>query len=371
MNHRAEKKIILFILIAWLVRPAFGIQKIKIVDGVKIIENKDKPRLKETVVFELELTMGGSEAPEESLARPVGLVVDENGRIYVADSKAAKIKIFSPEGKYIQSFGKKGQGPGELNMPGGINLTSDGRLMVEDVLNRKIIFFSREGKFLTEKSLATKLGLVNLLLDMEGNFIGREIVVEEKKMFFVVKKFRPDLSEVFQLDKYEFPNPLQGKINLFNLVTFYQLDSKGNILYAKNDRYEIKYYDPRGNLFQIVRKKHKKVKITQQDIDDILAKIPSTQGMNVKDRLVFSEYFPPISFLSVDPADRVYVRTYEKGKKKNEYWLDIFDPQGQYLARCLTTAIPFYWRENRVYSIEENEEGYQVVRRYLVRWPAK
>jgi len=358
-------------LIGVLFCPVLGGQKVRTVKGVKIIENNDRPVWTKPVVFELELTVGASDDPEEGLAQPLGLVVDEAGYIYVADAKAAKIKVFSPKGKLVRSFGQKGQGPGELGMPGGVNLTSDGRLMVEDVLRRKIIFFSREGKFLEEKSLATKLGLVNLLLDKEGNFIAREIVVEEKKMFFVIKKFRPDLSEVFQLDKYEFPNPLQGKINLFNLATFYQFDSRGNILYAKNDRYEIKYYSPQGKLFQVVKKKYKKVKITKKDIEEILAKMPTTQGVNIKESLVFSEYFPPIRALSVDPADRVYVGTYEKGRREKESWMDIFSPQGKFLARSLTSATPFYWQGNRVFSIEDNEEGYQVVRRYLVRWPNK
>lgn len=359
----------LFLFVIVIIFPGFGLQKIKDQDGVQVIENTDKPQIEIPVNFELELTIGESEDPEASLAQAVGLVVDEEGRIYIADSKAAKIKIYSPEGKFIRSFGQKGQGPGELNMPSGISLAADGRLLVEDALNRKIVFFSREGEFLEEKSVATKLGLVNLLLDRGGNFIGREITVEGNKMYFVIKKFKPDLTELFQLDKIDFPNPLQGKINLLDLMTFYQFDSQGNILYAKNDRYEFKYYNPEGKLFRIVRKKHKKVKVTKEDIEEMLAKIPSPQGVNIKDRLIFPEYFPPISYLTVDSADRVYVRTYEKGQQPNEYWMDIFDNQGVFLARCLTRAVPQFWRGERAYSIEENEDGYQVVRRYLVHWP--
>jgi len=365
---RLNRFFVLSLVILGLVLPGAGWQKIKNQDGVKIIENSNKPKLATPIKFELELTVGQNEDPEQSLAQPLGLVVDEDGQIYVVDSKEAKIKIFSPEGKFVRSFGQKGQGPGELNMPSGINLTADGRLLVEDALNRKMIFFSLEGEFLEEKSLATKLGLVNLLVDREDNFIAREITVEESKMYFVIKKFKPDLTEIFQLDKVNFPNPLQGKINLFNIMTYYQFDSQGNILYAKNDQYEIKYYSPGEKLFQIVEKKYKKVKITKEDIEEMLEKIPSTQGANVKNRLVFPDYFPPISYLSVDRSNQVYVRTYDKGQRKNEYWIDIFDDQGIFVARSLTTAIPLFWRKKKAYSIEEDENGYQVVRRYLVRW---
>ena len=38
----------------------------------------------------------------------------QDGRIYVLDSKNFKIYIFNKEGKFISSFGRRGEGPGEI-----------------------------------------------------------------------------------------------------------------------------------------------------------------------------------------------------------------------------------------------------------------
>ena len=42
------------------------------------------------------------------------LKVDHLGNIYIADRSEYRILKFSPEGKFIKSMGKKGNGPGEF-----------------------------------------------------------------------------------------------------------------------------------------------------------------------------------------------------------------------------------------------------------------
>ena len=49
------------------------------------------------------------------------------GRIYVADSCNHRIQVFSPEGKFLRSYGKAGTGPGELSYPYDIAWISAGQ----------------------------------------------------------------------------------------------------------------------------------------------------------------------------------------------------------------------------------------------------
>lgn len=58
---RLNRFFVLSLVILGLVLPGAGWQKIKNQDGVKIIENSNKPKLATPVKFELELTVGQNE----------------------------------------------------------------------------------------------------------------------------------------------------------------------------------------------------------------------------------------------------------------------------------------------------------------------
>ena len=74
-------------------------------------------------------------APDEFNA-PSAVVTAPNGDIFVADGHGgqtnARIVKFDKDGKFIKTWGKKGSGPGELDIPHAIAMDSKGRLFVGD-----------------------------------------------------------------------------------------------------------------------------------------------------------------------------------------------------------------------------------------------
>jgi DNA-binding beta-propeller fold protein YncE len=62
--------------------------------------------------------------------RAEGVGVDASDRIYVADSCAHRIQIFSSEGKFLRAYGKAGEAMGEMNYPYDIRLDEQGRQYV-------------------------------------------------------------------------------------------------------------------------------------------------------------------------------------------------------------------------------------------------
>jgi hypothetical protein len=91
----------------------------------------------------------GSDKPNEDFYRPSSFTVDKNGRIYILDSGNSRIQCFSKEGKFLFSFGRQGQGPGELsNDASKIKILSDGNIYVIDNRPRRINVYDLEGKFL-------------------------------------------------------------------------------------------------------------------------------------------------------------------------------------------------------------------------------
>ncbi|MGC2164517.1 MAG: 6-bladed beta-propeller [Gallionella sp.] len=83
------------------------------------------------------------------LKRPTGLARDPiHGIVYVADTGAHNIKVFSDDGKLIQVFGHRGEGPGEFNAPTYLAFSSD-KLYVTDTLNSRIQILDEQGKMIS------------------------------------------------------------------------------------------------------------------------------------------------------------------------------------------------------------------------------
>jgi DNA-binding beta-propeller fold protein YncE len=86
----------------------------------------------------------------EGLQEPSAVAIDAQGRIWVAEAFADRVRAFDASGKEVASFGRTGTGPGELCSPGGLAIAPDGSIFVADSGNHRIQRFSPQGKVLAE-----------------------------------------------------------------------------------------------------------------------------------------------------------------------------------------------------------------------------
>ncbi|MFQ5470104.1 MAG: 6-bladed beta-propeller [Gammaproteobacteria bacterium] len=83
-----------------------------------------------------------------TLKRPTGLAVNiEQNLIYVADSRAHDIKVFSMSGQLTDVWGQRGEQSGQFNGPTYLAFRDD-KLYVTDTLNSRIQVFSQTGEHL-------------------------------------------------------------------------------------------------------------------------------------------------------------------------------------------------------------------------------
>jgi hypothetical protein len=353
-------------------------QKIKTVDGVTVISNGKKPTPPKgqsaTLKLAEEQTFGLGENPDEAFSEVAAFVVDAAGTVFGLDSKDRRIKVFDPSGKFLRQIGKPGQGPGELGMPANVQLTNDNNLMITDATNGKLSIFKLSGEHVKDVSTAGRLGFVSMSLDAQGNFLGQEMGLSpgDNKMYFEIKKFDPSLKPLFTLDKIEFAVPLPGsgtKINAMDMIRIYQFDRSGNILLGSSNAYEIKVYSPEGKLIRTIQKDYSPEKITQQDIDEMLERLSGIPtGAQVKDLISFPESFPPFQYFFIDDHGRLYVRTYAKGKAKGEWMVDVFDPEGRFIAQFITKSDLRLIKGGKAYGVEETDDGFRVIKRYAITW---
>ena len=81
---------------------------------------------------------------------PWGVAVNERNEIAVTDCSNNRVQIFSCNGKFIRSFGKKGVKKGEFKDPSGIAYLNNGNIVVADTYNGRLQIFTERGEYLAQ-----------------------------------------------------------------------------------------------------------------------------------------------------------------------------------------------------------------------------
>lgn len=74
-------------------------------------------------------------------------VFDRADNLYVLDRGNARVLVFDRAGRFVRQLGKKGGGPGELEVPVGVAVLADGNVAVLDVAHRNVSLFGAAGRF--------------------------------------------------------------------------------------------------------------------------------------------------------------------------------------------------------------------------------
>ncbi len=88
-------------------------------------------------------------AGADRLQRPTGITYSpRNKMLYVVDTLANKVDVFGTNGDFAFSFGERGEAAGRFNFPTHIFRSSAGELYVTDALNFRVEIFDEDGKVL-------------------------------------------------------------------------------------------------------------------------------------------------------------------------------------------------------------------------------
>lgn len=90
--------------------------------------------------------------PTDGFWGPRDIDIDEENRIYIADTGNKRIRVYQLNGlavDYLYDIGEGGSGLGQLDEPSSVALHPDGRVFVADTWNRRVAVFTREGDFIT------------------------------------------------------------------------------------------------------------------------------------------------------------------------------------------------------------------------------
>jgi len=95
--------------------------------------------------------------------KPCDIEGDSGGNLYVLDGGNQRVLKFDNEGKFLKTFGRFGQGPGEFQLLLSIDIHEDGHVYIADWRNCRLEVFSSQGKYIHSIKLLTPVPRIRLL----------------------------------------------------------------------------------------------------------------------------------------------------------------------------------------------------------------
>ena len=331
------------------------------VDGVTVIKNPKEPMYGDEVFsLEKELSIGEVGGREEYMFSEIGtLAVDDEERIYVSDRKETHIKVFDKDGVYLMTIGRKGQGPGEFERISGMQITHQKELLVFDMRTRRISFFTVDGKLIETLSIS-ELRPFELNVNSQRNFIIQSAALDllTNQSISELKIYDANLSLIKTIAA---PGP-SDIFNPFDPIFIWKLAKDDNIVYGYNETYELQILDPAGKLIKKIVREYDPVKITKEE------KQEAEKTFSPPNKIDYPSFRPAYRHFILDDEGRIFVQTFEKTEDGNRYYYDVFDPEGKCLTKIPLRFTPRILKKNKLYTVEEDEEGYQYAKRYKVTW---
>lgn len=240
---------------------------------------------------------------------PGGVAVDKNGNIYVSDSGNQRIAQFNSRGEFINSFGRRGQGPGEFLSPWQIAIY-DHEIYVYD-WGRNIQKFNLDGQYISGFTLRGGTFL-DLDIDSKGNiYVGRWTSIKES---YLIEKFDSNGTLIKRFcEPVEAPSrPLSLILNNTKLC----IDNQDNIYVAFRYINKIRKYNSEGKLIKEFKRKLTYTPIRPEHT-------PNDEKPFMLDGVTGD--------IICDEKERLYL-TSNKIYNENGHLIDVLNTEGEYLG---------------------------------------
>jgi len=300
-------------------------------------------------------------------------------RFYIMESTT--IFIYSlKDFTLIKKFGRKGEGPGEMNKVPFISnaLTAFGnKKILVDAIN-KIIIFSGDGIFVKE---VRKKGRVANVLSVGAGFVATRLKRgEDKKSYAVVNLMDAEMNVSKEL--YAQLMPVQGRNLQMVTDSIHVAVHEDKIFIEESVKgFIIEVFDSKGNALYKIKKEVPPLKVTAEDKDallqelkdDELAKLQIKRAGgwdNFKTLLDFHypDHYPPIRDMLIKNR-KIYIRTFITQNEKEKYRIldlkgkdlkTVFLPKpmlASIITRIYSRTVRFFDISNDTYYyLAENED---------------
>lgn len=97
-------------------------------------------------------SFGHAGSDTEALQSPRSLAFDQDGYLHIVDTGNARVQVFTPGGRFVRSYGSRGTGDGQLESPRSVSIDPLGNAWVADPVGRAVQVYTPDGAPLTRFS---------------------------------------------------------------------------------------------------------------------------------------------------------------------------------------------------------------------------
>ena len=340
-------------------------------NGVTIVRNPKEPLYRGNVIsLEEELKITGGEG-EQAFRDLVSIAVDGDGRIYLLDGKAANIKVCDRSGRFLKIVGRRGQGPGEFGRPERLAITPHKEIMVSDPGRSLIHFLDMEGHYLRQLPQNSPFFSGPKFLSSGAMVASYSVFGEDFKT--ILCQLDKDMKPVFTYTTIPLYKPPKVHIFLYMFVYDLQWDIAPNdeVVWGAmtTPEYEIYVHDARGKIIRKIIKDYTPIDLTGDEYKKLMKAWFGRPPASGQFEFIVPREYPPFHTFMVDSEGRIFVRRFEAVDKGERLLCEVFDSQGRYITDIVfpEKIIPMLFHDGRLYTREEDEQGYLSVKRYKLK----
>jgi len=336
--------------------------------GVIIAENVGEPPVEENqwrIGTEPVLQIGTLEGEDAYMFQRIwGATRLSDGRIAVADNRASEIRIYSPTGEHLSTFGRRGEGPAEFDSPVLMGSLPGDTLVVVDRLLRRVNLYDPDEGFIRG---ATATSEIQGYLLTVGMFQSGAVMIWDSEWTqempngffrFPIRYLSVELDGSIGHDfgvhlgtetVYSSRAEGEGTMVLSTSLPFGKGPSaavaRDRFFYSSQDSYEIQVTDEAGRLLRIIRRDLAPRPVTEAHRAEL------TQGMEdqaddndqvrefrrmMRDAPV-PDYHPALGPIYADALGYLWVEETRMPDEEIRY-TTIFDPEGRMVGQVVLPA---------------------------------
>lgn len=306
-------------------------------------EGADSPRASSTpadefLALRVQWTMGRVEGAGPGLFGDIsGLLVDDLGRVHALDAMAGEVRVFGSDGSFVRTYGRRGQGPGELLAPAGMAVGPEGAVWLLDVSNNRFSVYDTAGHHVTDVPRPAD-GYSNPWLggfDGDGRLVDatfRAVRGESELILVRSDVVRGPDGRAWSLqpvDTFPLPRPPADRFLVYEVdpsglrrgvsvaIPFSsglrrEFVPGGTIWEADTRRYRIVEYEPGGDTLRRVQQPHRAAPVTDRQLDSALVVLADRTSPDLSydaDRIPGE--WPALESFFADGQGRLWVRPIE------------------------------------------------------------
>jgi len=314
------------------------------------------------------------------------VVIDDIGRVYVADLSQKVVHVFNKNGSYLTSLGRDGFGPGEFNYISSMQINNNS-IYVHDWYQKRIHVFSLNSlKFertimfnhVSNHSLNLQSKTLNLFfVRSDGSMLMSfsnprdQFLNEINEFYFVDSKGRIKSERVFvEKDvRYRYQIPVMGMVVVlpFYRKSLIAMSNDDYIFKAWSEELLIQVHDSSGNYKYSLYYPYKNVKLK---FDDIARSYEDTEALNaIRNAEYEEETWPALNDFIVDDEKNIWISTIVEDFDIYAWW--VLENTGEVITK-------FEWPRNKPIEVVKNsyiytrqtdkETGLQQIVRYRIEF---